>query len=314
MPKVSIIMPCFNAEKYLEESLDSILNQTYTDFEFIIIDDGSEDNSFHILEKYSEKDKRVQLYRNKKNQGVTYTRNRAFGLCRGEYIALMDADDISPLDRIAFEVRYLEEHEDITCVNGAIIKMSEDGHLTNKYNVDATWKQVMNPLEVKANLIFHNVCANSSVMFRRSFIEEKKLSYRNYSCMSDYDFWCGFVAAGGKIVSVSKILQFYRIVNSGITVHTTGSEIRKSIYDEIHKRYLEGIGIVLSEKRLNDYLIFTNGTKGIILTAKDSIVWRRILKQIIRESKGLDCYQEIADYCRMLWEKRKSWLFSKNTL
>ena len=97
---VSIILPCFNASKYIDVALKSILNQNYKNIEVIVIDDGSTDNTLTILEQYSKVDSRIKLFENSKNKGLIYTLNKAILLANGEYIARMDADDISMLDRI----------------------------------------------------------------------------------------------------------------------------------------------------------------------------------------------------------------------
>lgn len=107
-PKVSVIMPAYNAEKFIEKTINSILNQTYTDFELLIIDDCSTDNTMDVVRRI--KDNRIRIINNKTNQGIAKSRNIGLANAKGEYIALMDNDDLTVVDRFEKEVCYLENH------------------------------------------------------------------------------------------------------------------------------------------------------------------------------------------------------------
>ena len=107
-PLVSVVMPVYNAQKYLNKAIDSILAQTYKDFEFIIINDGSTDNSLQIIKKYQKKDKRI-IVKNKKNKGIVAALNDGIKLSRGKYLARMDADDISLPSRFEVQVNFMEK-------------------------------------------------------------------------------------------------------------------------------------------------------------------------------------------------------------
>ena len=111
MPRVSVVMPAYNAEKYIGEAIDSILNQTFTDFEFIIIDDGSSDRTADIVKSYS--DPRIRLLANERNSGIVASLNRGIQKATGKYIARMDADDYSRLDRIKKQVDFLDNHPEV---------------------------------------------------------------------------------------------------------------------------------------------------------------------------------------------------------
>ena len=101
MPKVSVLMPAYNSEKYIAEAIETILNQTFSDFEFIIINDGSTDKTAEIVNGYARADKRIKFINNNKNQGLIAVLNQGLDLCRGEYIARMDSDDIAINDRLS---------------------------------------------------------------------------------------------------------------------------------------------------------------------------------------------------------------------
>jgi glycosyltransferase involved in cell wall biosynthesis len=119
MPTVSVMMPVYNAERYLAEAVESILGQTFADFEFLIVDDGSTDRSSALLEQYAARDQRVRLAR-LPHGGIVAARNHALGLARAEFCAVMDADDVALPQRLARQVDYLRTHPDIVCVGTAV--------------------------------------------------------------------------------------------------------------------------------------------------------------------------------------------------
>jgi len=110
---VDVIMPVYNAAHYLKESIESILDQTYTDFSFIIVDDGSTDGSWKILQQYAKRDTRIKLIRNKTNKGIPRTRNTAIAAGKGKYILNLDPDDRCTNDRVATQVAYMQQHPSV---------------------------------------------------------------------------------------------------------------------------------------------------------------------------------------------------------
>ena len=110
--KVSVLIPVYNGAPFLKEALDSILNQTFTDFELILLNDASPDNSEEIIKQYN--DDRIRYYRNKKNLGISASRNKLMDLAQGEYWVIMDNDDISLPFRLEEQVKFIDKHSDIT--------------------------------------------------------------------------------------------------------------------------------------------------------------------------------------------------------
>lgn len=163
-PPISVIMPVYNAEKFLDESIESILNQTFKDFEFIIIDDGSTDNSLKIIRKYKKKDKRIKVLINKKNQGIAETRNKGLRIAKGKYIVTFDADDISLQKRLQIQYYFLERNQNIFLVGGSAIIIDENGR---DFGV---FKKFNNPEKIRKKLLKSNPIINSSVMFRNKKI------------------------------------------------------------------------------------------------------------------------------------------------
>ncbi|MDR0427020.1 MAG: glycosyltransferase [Dysgonamonadaceae bacterium] len=164
IPVVSVLMPVFNAEKYLNTAIDSILNQTYPDFELVIINDGSTDQSEQIILSY--KDERISYHINPANEGLVNTLNKGIAFCSGKYIARMDADDISLPGRFEKQIRFLEKNPDVVMVGGYMDKINEKGKRKTKYN-----KAVPNHL-IKDRLFFGNYFAHSSMMIRKDILKE----------------------------------------------------------------------------------------------------------------------------------------------
>jgi glycosyltransferase involved in cell wall biosynthesis len=136
-PKISVLMPVYNMEKYVSEAIESILDQTYTEFEFIIIDDCSTDKTWEIIKEYAGKDKRIIIEKNERNLGISGTRNKLISLAKGIYVVWQDADDISSPYRIDHQYKFMEEHPEIGISGGFINYFSEEGdHGIRKYPAD----------------------------------------------------------------------------------------------------------------------------------------------------------------------------------
>ena len=243
--KLIVFMPCYNAERYIAQTLDSILNQTYEKFDLLIIDDGSTDKSRDILEGYIKKDKRVKLIENRKNRGIAYTRNRGLEICDCEYLALMDADDIAPPERLEKEIQFLEEHKDIGAVGGLYQLIDSNGS-----KLHTSLKLVLSDAAIRANMLFFNPIANGSMMLRMEVVRKNNLRYREENvALEDYLFWSEFLKYS-KINNLNYIFQFYRISETSLERKTRDKDLlsRKDYFDRIHEKLYETMGIRLSQK------------------------------------------------------------------
>src|SRR5690606_26457619 len=128
-PKVSVVMPVYNGERFLRQAVDSILQQDFQDFEFIIVDDGSKDHTWNILQDYARHDPRVILLRNDTNNGVLAARNRGLAVAQGEYLAVQDADDISLPQRFRLQVAYLDQHPQVSAIGSPAQRIDEHGRV-----------------------------------------------------------------------------------------------------------------------------------------------------------------------------------------
>ena len=143
---VSVVMSVYNSEKYLPEAIESILNQTYTNFEFIIINDGSTDNSLRIIKEYANKDKRIIVI-SRENKGLIFSLNEGIEVSKGKYIIRMDADDISLPNRLKIQLDFMEKNKDIAICGTVAITFDEN-------NNERVWKVYEDEKMIKAELLF----------------------------------------------------------------------------------------------------------------------------------------------------------------
>jgi glycosyltransferase involved in cell wall biosynthesis len=182
MPSVTVLMAVYNGELYLQEAIDSILNQTFQDFEFLIVNDGSTDRSRDIICAYN--DPRIRLIDNENNLGLTPSLNKGWKLAQGEFIARQDADDISAPDRLAKQMAFLTAQPDIALVGTAYQEINAQGTFVSDglLPCDAT--------EIRWGLFFYCPFAHSAVMFRKRTVESQVGFYNeSFSYAQDYDLW-----------------------------------------------------------------------------------------------------------------------------
>ena len=198
-------MSVYNNNQYLAESIDSVLAQSFNDFEFIIVDDGSTDGASETLEKYASNDKRIILIKNETNIGLVKSLNNALKTATGEYIARMDGDDICFPDRFQKQVEYLDKNQDITLVYSDTLLIDKDSNdICRSYRPSSVEK-------VLYNLEISNYITHPTVMFRRTIIIA--LGGYNESCknVEDLDLWIRMRDSGYSFGYINKILLKYRI-------------------------------------------------------------------------------------------------------
>lgn len=180
-------MAVFNGHKYLSETIESILDQSFSNFEFIIIDDGSTDGSSEIIDHYHQKDPRVIVIQNRENIGLALSLNKGLQIAKGKYIARMDADDVCLPERFQTQFEYLEEHPEIWIVGSSIIHIDDQGNEIRRISYPNS------PNRLRWNMLFGTtglVC-HPCAMMRSDRIREAGL-YRNLPASQDMDLWCRF--------------------------------------------------------------------------------------------------------------------------
>lgn len=245
MPKVSIIIPCYNQGKYVAEAINSALRQTFKDIEIVCVNDGSTDNSVEIIKSFENKYKNFIFLNNKENRGVIYSRNFAIKNCNGTYILPLDADDIIEPTYVEKAVKILDNNPNIGIV---YCKAKIFG------NYDKYWN--LKPFN-KSDILYEN-CIFCSAIFRKSdFL--KIGGYNNnmkYGC-EDYDLWLSFIEQGLEVFQINEILFSYRQYDE--TSRTTISlKNKKEIWNNLIKNH---INLYLNDENFLERLIFSNPIK-----------------------------------------------------
>lgn len=202
---ISVIMSVYNAEKYLREALDSIVEQTYKNFEFIIINDCSNDSSWSILKEYANNHKNIVLFNNIDNLGLTRNLNLALCFAKGKYIARMDADDISDLKRFERQIEFFNKNPLYDIVGTFSVDIDGNGHIIRKRTAPIFHSKIIRMLP-KLSPITH-----PTVMFKKSSLQP--LGYYNvkYATSQDLDLWLRAAGAGLKFYNIPEFLFKYRM-------------------------------------------------------------------------------------------------------
>jgi len=237
---ISVIMSVYNAEKYLKKAIESILDQSFDDFEFIIIDDKSQDSSADIISRYSKKDQRIKYFKNRENKGLTFSLNKGLKLAHGDYIARMDADDISHPKRLEKQYTYLQKNNDIALLGTAAYNIDEKGEVISNRNVPLSFE------EIKENIKMVNPIIHPSVMFRKKDIIDIGCYNEKYTKVQDYELWFRAIANGLKAENLEEQLLYYRVNNQyferkSLNYRITDLKVRWTGYNllslPLYKRY-----------------------------------------------------------------------------
>ncbi len=228
-PLISVVMPTYNRASLLPRSIESIMYQTFTDFEFIIVDDGSTDESVELIKAYQQLDPRIKLIQNKKNCGISCARNRGMDAARGKYLAIMDSDDYSEPERLEKSLRFFQKHPDYTAVNSIYYEMGREANGTNNWVPPRRWEIIFN---------FANYYTNIA-MFDLAFARKHNIRYdETLVSAEDYDFWSRMWVAGGKLGMINEpLIQLRRHSSHPPKYYETIARMRKVISARLLARF-----------------------------------------------------------------------------
>jgi len=234
-PMISICIPAYNNEGFIKETIESILNQTYKNFELIVVDDKSRDNTVKVVEEI--KDARIKLFKNEKNLGMVGNWNRCLELANGEYVKLICADDILYPDCVAKEVKVLEHYPNVNMVVSNTALVNNDGKKTGEFRRYFKKGVVKGKEVVKMSLLIQNFFgAPVNTMFRKKALEKSGKFDIDFTYILDFDLWIR-IAALGDIYILKETLNGFRIrndSNTGMLINT-----KQDVYVDEHKRLLE---------------------------------------------------------------------------
>lgn len=200
-------MPAYNSAKYIADAINSVLAQTFTDFELIIINDGSTDNTHQVISSFT--DTRIKYYQNDGNKGLIYTRNKQIEISNCDYIAFLDSDDLAEKTRLEKQYNILSQQTDISFVSSSFYLINERDEIINSDN-----SYSFNANELRAVSLFVNPVATSSVMLKKSILP-REVFRAEYPVCEDYDLWTR-ILINGKGLVMPEFLANYRIYGDSI--------------------------------------------------------------------------------------------------
>jgi glycosyltransferase involved in cell wall biosynthesis len=219
-PKVSVVMPAYNSERTVGKTIESILDQTFTDFEFIIVDDSSQDNTWNTITRYAARDSRIVPILHEVNQGNTAARNTGGTIAQGEYIAVQDADDISLPPRLERQVEYLNNHPKA----GAVASQAE--RIDRQDRFISTWKVPPTPELVRVHLFLTNPLPHTTVMMRHTLYQQLG-GYRMYNGQDHELLWQ--ISRVSEIHTLPESLAYYRSDDSDQNRVTVKETLKQTI-------------------------------------------------------------------------------------
>lgn len=284
-PKISVLMPVYNGEQYLREAIQSILDQTYTDFEFLIIDDGSTDGSRNIIDSFN--DSRIRIETCNKNMGTVHALNHGIMLARGEYIARMDCDDISLPKRFEHQIRFMDTNPD-TGVIGTGMRLIKNGKLKNiRFQPDSD-----NLLKI--SLLF-NTCFFHPTVFMRSSVIKKTLYPDNLVYTQDYNFWT-HLAIHTRYSNLVEPLVYFRVHPEQIS--SKKSDLQKTNSRLIRESYINALFPETSRDDMEIHHDISENRRDIDL--EQAAIW---LEHLV----DLNVKMRVFPQDVFLWEMSRRW-------
>ncbi|GHV56049.1 glycosyl transferase [Bacteroidia bacterium] len=292
---ISVLMPVFNAEKYLREAIESILNQTFTDFELIIINDGSMDGSKAIIQSFS--DRRIRYVENETNLGVVKTANKGIDLCRGKYTIRMDADDISLPGRLEQQYRFMEEHPDIGVCSSWAQVIDEQGSVTGKIILQT------DPELVLIHLLFSVSLIQPACCIRTKLLKENK--YQQEPVTEDYELWSR-LSDITRMANIPEFLIQYRWHATNISKEKERimAEIKREIIaGELQKLHLQPSDAEMRIHTLSFSLHGFNQTSGAAtVQLSDLTATKQWFKRLVAANNQVKRYNSYA-FKAYLWSR-----------
>jgi glycosyltransferase involved in cell wall biosynthesis len=245
-PLLSVVMPVYNQGNFLRHSLNSLMRQTFDDYELILIDDGSSDETEQILKEY-DSDVRLKVHRFVQNQGIVACLNYGIAIARGEYIARMDGDDVALPERFATQIIFLQEHSFLAACGSFVDTIDVTGQVLGR-----GWVHFVHPGQIKFMLLFGCPICHPSVMLRKSVLQQHDLKYDpRYPHGQDYDLWYR-LSKVGLLANVPQVLLQYRMHPQQVS--SVGVDHQKRTSMAVLHAQLHDLGIAPTHDELETHL------------------------------------------------------------
>lgn len=295
-PVVSVVMSVFNGERFLAEAIESILNQSFRDFEFIIVNDGSTDGTTSILESYEKSDSRVRVYF-QENKGLIASLNRGCGLAQGKYVARMDADDVSLPDRLERQVRFLEQHEEVGLLGGAAEIIDSQGgwlFLVRPALEDETIRAGLRSFSFP---VFH-----SAVLMRKQTFDEVGGYRAQFQHAEDYDL-CLRIVDRWEVANLRDVVLRKRTHSEGVSVRNLRQQSLSALAAHALSSVREGQGAeppcdgpVISGEFVERLGVSRASQRRALMSAY--VIWMGAMLQASQHDAVLRLFEELADLSR----------------
>jgi len=274
MPSVSVLMPCFNAATTLDEALNSLVTQSFLDFEIIAVNDGSSDSTPMILSDWALKDRRIKVL-DQPHHGILVALNTGIQACAGPYIARMDADDRCHPKRLEHQFSFLESHPEVAVV-GCLVAGFPDNEVRRGFQIYLTWlNSLVSDTDIRREIFIESPLAHPSVMMRKDWLV-KVGGYLEKGWPEDYDLWLRLYLVGARFSKIPEVLLYWREFPQRLT----RSDSRYSL-----ENFLRAKAYYLA--------------KGPLLNCEAVIIWgagmtgRRLSKHLMREGVSLAAFVDI---------------------
>ncbi|HII3823303.1 TPA: glycosyltransferase family 2 protein [Pasteurella multocida] len=292
-PLVSVLICAYNVEKYIEEYINAVINQTYKNLEIIIVNDGSSDNTYFLLKKLAEKDNRIKILNFNNHIGIISALNEGLKEIAGEYIARTDSDDITKPDWIEKILTCMQNDPKIIAMGSYLTVLSEENNgsvLANHHKNKVEWKNPLEHKDIVEKMLFGNPIHNNSMVMRSEIYTKYHLIYDpDYHYAEDYKFWLE-VSRIGKLANYPESLVYYRLHrNQTSSIHNSQQEINgKKLRLQALNYYLKDLGI---DYQLPEKFLFKDIALLQEIFYERGMFRENIIRRIIYE-----CYLSLGEY------------------
>lgn len=288
-PLVSVVMPAFNGEQFIGRAIRSILDQTYENWELVIVDDCGTDHTMDVVRSFY--DDRIKVFSNEKNKGIAFSRNKAIENSHGKYIAILDDDDMALPDRLRRQVEFLEAHPEIGVAGGRSYWIDENDQILR-----STAASLTNPRYIAAVYLFSGAYINCTCTFRKTLFDEYHIRYQdNMLGMEDVLFWIEC----SKVTEMSSVEEFVSLHREhpgreSSRVSKERNEKRAKLWAEIHDYSLQKSGFKLSWEELN--ILHRFGVERVFMlpygSREELADYYEVLKHIAHQAKEMELENE----------------------
>jgi len=280
MPILTVFTPVYNLDKYISETIKSVLSQTFTDFEYILIDDCSDDKTIEIIESFN--DPRIRLIKNNTNQGISYNRNLAIEEAKGKYLAMIDGDDLALPARFKKQVQFLENNYDYGILGTDVINIDENG-----IQIGKIINYAIPDNEIPSRMLFNNYIATSSIMVRLSNINEFRFK-KEFIVAEDYELWIRFIRKY-KIGHIRLPLTKYRIHENSISIQK--EKLMLETETALIKQQLNELGCILTKNEFQVFLDLSRNNQSPYFESFDII--NRLITKLVNANNNSLIFENI---------------------